>query len=365
MSEETIILTRRIQLIIGSENKDYRHQVYGKLYQWHRICREAANLAVSHCFVQEQLKELIYLTDQVRIKLADHKKDEAGILNCSKMNSIYKVLSARYKGEIPMAILTSLLQQINGVFALERAAYYKGERALRNYKKSIPMPFGSSCIRNLRLSDDQKKFQFNLFGIPFNTYLGRDIDDKRTLLHNVIAGTQQLCTSSLQIKDKKIYLLAAFKINKQKMPADASLIAEASLSIEYPLVVAINHKKYYIGNKEEFLYRRLAIQAARQRVQKASTYNRSKNGRKRKLKSLNRFEQNEKNYIGHKLHVYSRRLVNLCVKHGAATVLLTEQQEKEDIAKKDEFLLRNWSYYGLKDKIAYKAEKAGINVVVE
>ncbi|WP_448636098.1 hypothetical protein [Pedobacter panaciterrae] len=38
---------------------------------------------------------------------------------------------------------------------------------------------------------------------------------------------------------------------------------------------------------------------------------------------------------------------------------------KEEIAKEDPFLLQNWSYYSLKDKINYKAEKAGIQVIVE
>jgi|GEM_PF-3892603 hypothetical protein len=31
----------------------------------------------------------------------------------------------------------------------------------------------------------------------------------------------------------------------------------------------------------------------------------------------------------------------------------------------DEFLLRNWSYHGLKEKISYKAAKYGITVLVE
>ncbi|MBE7173987.1 MAG: hypothetical protein INR73_25665, partial [Williamsia sp.] len=88
-------------------------------------------------------------------------------------------------------------------------------------------------------------------------------------------------------------------------------------------------------------------------------------GRKRKLAALERFEEKEKNYVDTKLHTYSRRLVDLCIRHHAGSLILAEQSEKEEAAKEDVFLLRNWSYYGLKQKIAYKAHKAGIFIVEE
>jgi transposase len=41
------------------------------------------------------------------------------------------------------------------------------------------------------------------------------------------------------------------------------------------------------------------------------------------------------------------------------------QHEKEELAKRDTFLLRNWGYAALKEKIMYKAQKAGITVIVD
>ena len=38
-------------------------------------------------------------------------------------------------------------------------------------------------------------------------------------------------------------------------------------------------------------------------------------------------------------------------------------QENTDIAKEEQFVLRNWSYYELINKIKYKAEKAGIELI--
>jgi len=44
---------------------------------------------------------------------------------------------------------------------------------------------------------------------------------------------------------------------------------------------------------------------------------------------------------------------------------LVNQSNKERLAKEDDFLLRNWSYYGLMEKIKYKAKLAGIHVIIE
>ncbi len=38
---------------------------------------------------------------------------------------------------------------------------------------------------------------------------------------------------------------------------------------------------------------------------------------------------------------------------------------KEAAVVGDEFVLRNWSYYSLREKIQYKADKAGIVLITE
>jgi IS605 OrfB family transposase len=181
----------------------------------------------------------------------------------------------------------------------------------------------------------------------------------------MVAGDIKLCTSEFQLKDKKIFLLASFEMKKENHQLDTAMIAEASLSVDHPIVVKVGKNVYPIGTREEFLYRRLAIQAARQRIQKGSRYCRGGKGYKKKLGALERFRDKEKNYIGTKLHLYSKRLIEICIKHRAGALLLTNQAEKEESAKEDEFLLRNWSYFELKQKIAYKAERAGIMVIEE
>ena len=365
MNKDTIILTRRIQLYINLHDKELISEAYKTLYQWQYTCFRAANYIFTHLFLQEQIKDLFYLNDETRVKLADIRKDENGILTTSKMNTTYQVLVKNFKGEIPMHILGSLNMTLNTNFNNERIAYQKGERSIRSYKRDIPIPFAGTDIKKWQLTEDERNFTFNLFGIPFRTYLGKDFNDKKLLLNKMLAGLVKLCTSSIQLKDNKIYLLAAFRIEKEKHDLDETVVAEASLSIDYPIIVTVGKNRYQIGSKEEFLYRRLAIQSARRRLQKAAKYNNGGRGRKKKLQSFERFAEIEKNYVNSRMHLYSRMLIDICVKHGAATLILTDQQDKEEMAKEDEFLLRNWSYSALKEKISYKAEKARIAVIVE
>lgn len=358
-------LTRKIQLLIDSDDKELRKQTYETLYQWQRICVKAANYIFTHHYLQEQVKELFYLTDNVKVKLANIEKDEDGILTTSKLNTTYQVLSRHFKGSIPMGILACLNNALSATYQKERMDYHIGIRSIRNYKRDIPMPFSAEDIRQWQVMPSGRNFSFRLFGLPFRTYLGKDVYDKKVLLEQVVGQTTVLRTSSLQLDNGKIFLLAAFDSRQDHHPLEAAVIAEASLAIDNPIVVTIHKSRYVIGNKEEFLHRRLAIQAARQRIQKGASFNKPAHGRKRKLKGTDRLADAEAQYVDNKLHLYSRKLVDLCIRHRVATLMLTNHSEATSHLAEDQFLLRNWSYGSLKEKITYKAAKAGIAIITE
>jgi transposase len=365
MDNNKMVVTRKIQLLIDSTDKDEVKEIQKKLYQWQRICVKAANMIMSHLFIQEQVKDFFYLTAEVKLKLADQKKEENGMLLSSRQNTTYRLLSNHFKGQIPTNILSNLNHTLIAYFNKEKEAYWKGEKSLRNYKRNIPLPFGAEVMGKLENTPNNRNFSFKLFQIPFKTYLGTDKSDKKMLLEQIKRGSLKLRASQLQLDKGKLFLLASVETGKEQHILDPSIIAEASLSIAHPVIVKIGDHEKTIGSKEEFLHRRLAIKEAYTRVKRSVGFNRGGNGRKRKLKSVTAYQQHEKRYVDYKLHVYSRMLIDFCVKHQAATLLLVNQEEKEEIAKEDPFILQNWSYYSLKEKISYKAQRAGILVVVE
>ena len=364
MKKNTIKLTRKIQVNVDLPKGEERQAAIKKLYQYQNRCYRAANMIVSHLYVQEMLSDFFYLTDGIRAKRADHKKTENGILNRSRKNTTYRVVVDAFKGEVPTDILACLNQNLSNSFHHYKDEYWRGQRSVPNFRNDMPFPFSMDVFKDFVYDAYNERFSFKLFHIPFYTYLGSDYTDKSQLLYRVLHGKLKLCSSHLQLKNGKTYWLAVFEMEKENHPLKPAKVAEASLSLAHPIVVKVGNSKLHIGNKEEFLHRRLAIQAAAQRAKSAVTYTKSGKGRKRKLKAMNRFKEKELRYVRSRLHLYSRQLIDFCVQHQAGTLMLMNQESKIKLAKEEEFVLRNWSYYDLITKIKYKAQKAGIELIV-
>lgn len=363
MEKSTMTLTRKIQLLLDVP-VDEKSAMYEKLYRYQNRCFRAANLIASHLYVQEMIKDFFYLTEEVQYKLADVSKDEMGMFNRSKTNTTARMVFDRFKGEIPVDILGSLNNTIQSTFSKNKADYWKGLKSLRNFKKDIPIPVPAKRLTKMRYDPDKKAFCFNILAIPVKTYLGKDFNDKRLIMERLLRKEIEPRTSQIQLKAGKIFWLALFEFEKEEHFLKPEIIAEASLSLEHPIVVKANNVRINIGSKEEFLYRRLAIQASQKRLQDGVVFARSGHGAKRKQKALYKTENLESRYVSHRLHLYSRKLIDFCVQQGAGTLILKNQEDKIGIAKEQEFVLRNWSYYELQTKIKYKAEKAGIELII-
>jgi hypothetical protein len=360
-----IVLTHKIQLLVNSSCPETKKQVIDKLYSWQNMCFRSANYILTHHFIQDQLSELFYINEGTALKLGNISTDSDGVLSTSRQNTTYQVLSKHFKGMLPSDIYTGMNNMVVQKYNNEREEYWKGQKPLPNYKRDMPMPIKARSIKELTALPDGINFSFTLFQQPLRTYFGKDKQNKKTLFEEMMFGKLQCGDSLIQLIKGKIYLLLITYNDKEKHILSENIIAEATLSLDFPITVSIGTYSYRIGNKEEFLYRRLAIQAAVQRAQKAVSYCRPSNGKKRKYKAVTRYKGIEQNYVEQRLHVYSRRLIDLCIKHGAATLVLVAQEEKEQLTKEDAFLLRNWSFAALKEKIMYKAQKVGISVVVD
>lgn len=166
------VLTRRIQILVQAATKDW---------------------IATHHYVQENLKELFYLTDGTRVKLTDVKKDETGILTTSRMNTTYRLLSEKFKGQIPMAIISSLNRRIVSVFDKEKVEYREGTRSLRTYKAGLPIPIAGSDVIHLA-STGTGDYSFVLYGLHFRTNLGRDKSGNAEVLQQLLEGKIKLLT---------------------------------------------------------------------------------------------------------------------------------------------------------------------------
>ena len=158
-----LIITRRVQILLQAADSEKWKSDYKKLCEWQRIVARAANWIATHHYVQENLKDLFYLTETAKLAL----------LNTSRMSATYRLLSAKYKGQIPMAIISSLNNRIVSVFNKEKGEYRAGTRSLRTYKPGLPIPIVATDLRHLSplVGGD---YSFTLYGLQFRTRFGRD-----------------------------------------------------------------------------------------------------------------------------------------------------------------------------------------------
>lgn len=379
MGEETkkqpIIITRKIQIRVNESDKNKKDDFYQRLRAINQLVMRMANTAATHLYVQKNLDEFEYINNDFLKHSIEIFKEGKGM---SPNNRTYRVLAEKYGEDLKglSDITTNLNSVLVQTFKKEGKEYFTGKRSLRTYRKDIPIPFSSSSIIEINKTEDKKDYYFNLFKIPFATVFGRDSSDNRQMFERSMGGDYKFCNSSIQFKKNKLYLLAVFQFEPDTQPLDYNNIAEAFLSTEYPIIFRNNLSEYTIGNKEEYEYRRKAIQASLRRHRIAAKYNTGGRGRKKKLANCDRFEEKEKNYVQTKQHTYAKMLIDHCLKQKCGTLILRLSEKftppegltKEEYSKwKEENipLFRDWGYLGLTSKIKHKCDKVGIKLIVE
>lgn len=374
-----MVITRKIEVFVCEDDKDIRRAYYEKLYANRDAAVKIANMAMSHLFA----------LDNTMPYLSDEAKETIEYIGCkgtkaTKQNAPYVVASAAFKDKgIYMGMVPSVLQNVQKMYQDDRK---KGmwNKSLRSYKSTMPVPIKATLYRNLRFAEytnkEGKQVEgcfFEVMGVPFQMRFGRDRSGNRLIVERVINGEYKMCTSSLQFDGKKVFFLLCVDIPKKQVRLDEKKTMYAYLGILNPVICTCDvraakeydsgYKWFEIGTKEEFNYRRRQIQEAVRRCQINNRYSVGGKGRKKKCQAIERWHEKENNYVDTKLHTYSRMLVDLAVKHKCGKIVLMNQKPREDKAKEDNqnhepFVLRNWTYYGFKEKIAYKCKMVGISL---
>lgn len=375
------IITRKIQIYVAEKDVTKKKELLHKLYEWRDYVRRAANIIVAHKYVQQNVRDFVYFTDEIQGKfyVKDLLKQGRGM---SEQNTTYRICSAIMKGKVPSDVFSCLNQAVANTFKETLPDIIKGNASVRSYKNNIPIPFSGKAISNIHYNEDEKRYEFTLFKVPFACALGRDRSNNQSVIDACIRGEYKICGSSFQIDDKKkkIFLLLCVDIPKKKYEPIKDKRLYAFLGVMNPIVYAVGIKAkqiydsgmrtFNIGTAEEFNHRRRQIQEAVKRCQINNRYSVGGHGRKAKCKSVEHWHEKENHYVDTKLHTYTRMLVDAAVKHNCSEVVLMRQTHREDEAKSDNengdnFILRNWTYFGLKQKLEYKCKQYGIVITEE
>lgn len=402
-------VTRKIELSFDVEDKAELKDLWKRVYNWNYNVRQAANYLSSHLWMQQHLKDMFYVTEAVKVKLANITKDPDGILITSKDNTTYQVLSKKYKGEMPMGMLSGLNAVIAKTYAKEAKDVNMGLKSLRTYRETIPLPVRTADISQWQKLPDGN-YSFFVYGTRFKTYFGLDLSFNEIMMDRAVGRFSykhpqlqkaekqnrkrkarfgividendeieyKLCDSSLSIEDrknregkkkKKIFFNAVFSFDSMKRMVDQERVAECFLSEDCPIVIKESDtRQYAIGTKNEYQHRRLVIRASLNRLKKELKYEGNGDGRRLKMQALDGFEKLEKRFVNFKMHKYSKALVDYCLKRGIGAIRLNNYKEIKEKLKQDtdeaKLLLSSWSYFSLAEKIKYKAAAYGITVEI-
>ena len=274
-------------------------------------------------------------------------------------------------------ILACLKQAAQSNYNSDAKDVKRGERAIRNYKKGMPIPFPWND--SLKIECEGGDFYLCWYnGIRFKLTFGKDKSNNRLIVRRCLKldkdyeGEYKLCNSSIQIVKRegtsKLFLLLVVTIPQEHVELNKKIVVGVDLGVNVPAYAATNctEERKAIGDREHFLNTRMAFQRRYKSLQRLKTTAGGK-GRMKKLEPLERLRKAEHNWVHTQNHLFSREVVNFAVQTHAATIHMEDlsgfgKDDDGNADEKKEFVLRNWSYYELQNMIAYKAAKYGIKV---
>lgn len=402
------IITRKIQLVVVEEDKQRKNEIWSYLRKLSNDTYRAANLIISNQFFNDTFRQRIMLTDEelnqqheklkeeidklyavlrttddetaraaieakiekkqeVRNNLNKKARERAETLyTTGEKNSTYQLLKREFP-DMPSYIKASLNDVIVEKYKRELKEVRQGKRALSSFKKGMPIPFMKDSLR-LR-KEENGIFLYWINDIKFCLRFGKDLSNNRAIVERVLNNQYEIGDSSIQVADKKIFLLLVVKLPDEEKQRDTSLSVGVDLGINVPAFCALSegYGRLAIGNRDDFLRIRLAMQRRRKEVQRSLVVTAGGKGRTKKLKALERFKDQERNFVRTYNHTVARRIVEFAVRYNAGVIKLEllEGYGRDENGKllKGDFVLRNWSYYELQTLIEEKAKREGIPVV--
>jgi IS605 OrfB family transposase len=208
------------------------------------------------------------------------------------------------------------------------------------------------------------------YGLPtrFTVRLGtKKLDRSRKhILRSIVAGEYKRGTLKIQYskRKRKWFALIAYEPTKQEEPAlDKNRIVGVDIGLVFAVYCSVSdgpQRMSITGGHIE----RFKRQIKRRRRQIQNQYHisgRKGHGRRRAMLPLETLSTKERNFRDTEYHRISRAVVDWAVRQNAGTIHL-EDLSFDNYEKKGP--VADWGPYDLIQKIKYKAEETGIEVVL-
>ena len=262
----------------------------------------------------------------------------------------------------------------------------KGNRVLQTYRRDGSFPMRAQAIKDLeKVKTGLYKVKLSLLSIAgrklyerkkgqFEVELlssRRKNDSANTILDRIISGEYSLSDSKVAKNRKGQYMLiVAYKFPKQEVIVDKDKIMGVDLGIAVPATIAVNYDNWYrdfVGSAQEIRDFERQMETRKRRLSRSRKWAGSGNsgrGYKKRTEAVNKLGGKIANFKDTKNHQWSKYIVDEAVRLGVGKIQLEDLSSISSHAnKKDNLFLKRWTYYDLQQKIEYKANEYGIEVV--
>lgn len=373
-----MILTRKIQLLIVGNNDEVN-----RVFNYIREGMISQNKAMN------EYMSALYLAELNKASKEDRKELNQlyGRISNSKKGSAYSQDIVFPKG-LPVASSLSMKVKQDFKQSCKNGLMY-GKVSLPTYRSNNPLLIHVDYVR-LRSNNPHRdsglyhnyknhaeflehldnkdlevfiKFANN---ITFKLILG-NVKKSASLRHEIqmiFEEYYKVCSSSIEIDGRKIILNLSMDIPKEKRELDENVVVGVDVGIAIPAVCGLNINDYsrkYIGSVNDFMRVKTKIQHQKSRLQTNLKMTKGGHGRKRKLKTMDKFTDYERNWVQSYNHYISKQVIDFALKNKAKYINIEDLSGITKGKNVNKFL-KGWSYYQLQSFITYKANKYGIEV---
>ena len=320
-------------------------------------------------------KELEYNNENEKRMNGEKRKEVYGY------SSYESVIVNEIKGDyaeygLHSEILPGLVKEAVQAYKKVQKDMMRGSATIPTFKRGQPVPVRSRQIKIL----DKDKLSISLVnknggesrGVPkkgnsysFEVAIASKKKYAKEIMNRFISGRYELCDSRIEKDGKDVYLQLVYKDTEVKQYAvDKDTILGIDLGISKAVTMAVSGSPKYDfiegGEIEAFRKRTEARRRSIQNQLRYASENRKGHGRKTLLKPLEVLSSKIENFKDLTNHRYSKYIVDYAIKNGCGTI---QFEDLTGINNASSFLA-NWSYYDLQTKVEYKAQDAGIEVVM-
>lgn len=365
-----MVYTTKCYLVYQNRDDMNYQQFCNAMFDMQQKVRKFKNVASSEYFS--------YMMRQMQFK-EEHGRypTDEELMGCKMRTHLYH-RSVDMIPELNTGNASCVSEDVCKHFKFRKKDIFAGRVAIPSYKGGQPIAIHNNSIRmfeedgkifiTLSLFSNSGKKQHGIRTGQCMFEVWHKCDSSRSIIRRCIDGEYRVCTSQINYDNRKRMweLALSYDFSAKDHGLNPKRILGIDLGVAIPIVAAISgEQKRWFFNGNEIQSFRAKTEAMRRNISKSRVQSGDGSvghGRDARMKPLDRIGHRIANFRDTKNNAWSREIVDIAVKNGCGTI------QMEDLtgitSGKQPRFLKAWTYYDLQQKIRYKAQANGIDVVV-